>query len=314
MLINVGLRTDIACCYPEWLMRRIEAGYAYARNPLFPNKVTAYDLSPDRVDALLFCSKNYAPLLPRIGEILKRYRTYFFCTVTPYGAEIEPGSPPLPERIQMLKELSRTAGREKVVWRYDPILITEEYTVSRHLELFLKLAGQIAPHVHRCVISFVEMFVKLRMRMPELIPLTREQKRELACGIGTIAAKFSLPVTVCGSGDDYSEYGVMRRGCVTLDDVAAANGCAFRKAPHLGNRRGCGCIASRDLGWYDSCPLGCRYCNANRDPALVKENLSLHDDDSPMLIGNLRESDTLLYSPQDSYLKNDGRQLSLFDL
>ena len=84
MIINTGARTDTVQYFSEWLLNRFEEGYVYTRNPLFPHKVTRYELSPDKVDAVLFCSKNYAPILPRLREITDKYRTYFHYTITAY--------------------------------------------------------------------------------------------------------------------------------------------------------------------------------------------------------------------------------------
>lgn len=91
MILNTGARTNTVQYFLKWLLNRFRAGFVYTRNPLFPNKVTRYELSPDKIDAVLFCSKNYAPILPRLHEITDKYRTYFHYTITAYGKDIEPG-------------------------------------------------------------------------------------------------------------------------------------------------------------------------------------------------------------------------------
>ena len=95
MILNTGARTDTVQYFSEWLFRRFREGYVYTRNPLFPHKVTRYELSPDKIDAVMFCSKNYAPILPRLREITDKYRTYFHYTITAYGKDLGRAFPPL---------------------------------------------------------------------------------------------------------------------------------------------------------------------------------------------------------------------------
>lgn len=113
MILNTGARTDTAQYFSDWLLKRFEEGFVYTRNPLFPDKVTRYELSPDKIDAVLFCSKNYAPILPRIQEITSKYRTYFHYTITAYGKDVETGVPSIEESVKTLAELSKIAGKEK---------------------------------------------------------------------------------------------------------------------------------------------------------------------------------------------------------
>lgn len=314
MILSAGLRTDLVAAYPMWLYNRFKAGFVYARNPLFPGRVTYYELKPNKVDALYFCSKSYINVLSWIGEIGKHFRTLFHCTVNGYGTDVEQYLPPLEDRIQAVKELSRSVGKERVFWRYDPILLTEKYDTKRHFELFEEIGKELSPYVSGCIISFVEMFPRISQRMAGILPLSNEEKVRIAKALNEIAAKYRLNLRICGADDRYRDVGVYGGGCVTLDDISKANGCAFRAVPHHGNKRGCYCITSRDIGWYDSCPLGCKYCNANRDLTILKENLQAHDPDSPILIGKINEDDVVLRSSQASYIRNDGRQISLFDL
>ena len=136
MILNTGARTDTVQYFSEWLLKRFAEGYVYARNPLFPKKVTRYDLSPDKIDAVLFCSKNYAPILPHLHKITDNYRTYFHYTITAYGKDIEPGVPDIDESIKTLTELEKIVGKKKIAWRYDPVLLTDKYSVERHIDTF----------------------------------------------------------------------------------------------------------------------------------------------------------------------------------
>ena len=232
MILNTGARTDTVQYFSEWLLKRFEEGYVCTRNPLFPNKVTRYELSPDKIDAVMFCSKNYAPILPRLREITDKYRTYFHYTITAYGKDLEPGVPSLDESIQTLTELEAIVGKKRVAWRYDPVLLTGTYTIERHFDTFAYLAEKLAPHVDRCIFSFVEPYKKLETNMPELIPMTRADKDRLAEGLGRIAAGHRLWLQTCGTNGDYSQYGIHASGCATLEILGRANACEFRELKH----------------------------------------------------------------------------------
>ncbi len=313
MILNVGLRTDIVNCYTDWLFRRFEEGVVYARNPLFTARVNMYELTPEKVDGISFCSKNYAPALSRLGKVVNRFRTYFFYTITGYGKDLEPHIPPAEESVETLKELSRIVGKERLVWRYDPVLITPKYSPERHIVVFERLAAAISPYVSKCIFSFVEMFIIIDKRIPDIIPLKTETKHYLAENFARSAKKYRLPLQICCAESGYEAYGIKREGCLTLETFGNANNCRFKNMRHLGNRAGCRCIVSRDVGWYDSCPNECLYCNANRGIEDVQTNYSLHDPASPLLIGHVNEGDVLLKGVQNSLLMHDGKQISLFD-
>lgn len=305
MILNTGGRTDTVQYYTDWLLRRFQEGYVLTRNPLFPNKINRYELTPDKVDCVVFCSKNYRPILPRLREITDRFPTYFHYTITAYGRNIEPGVPSIQESMDTLAELSRLVGRQRVAWRYDPVLLTEAYTVDRHLETFEQMASLLAPHIDRCIFSFVEMYKKLETNMPELIPLTEEDRDNLARGMGAIAAKYGIHLQTCGTNGDYSRYGIHASGCMTLDILGSANGISFKALKHKGMRQGCHCIESRDIGAYDTCLNGCKYCYANKSPQKARENYRYHDPFSPLLLGHVRPQDTITQGAQRSFRKEE---------
>ncbi len=301
MIINTGGRTDTVQYYTDWLLNRFSEGYVLARNPLFPNKVNRYELTPDRVDCVVFCSKNYKPILPRLHEITDRFHTYFHYTITAYGKDIEPGVPSIEESMQTLIELSKLAGKQRVAWRYDPVLLTEKYTVSRHIETFEKMANMLAPYIDRCIFSFVEMYKKLEINMPELIPLSAQDMEELAQGLGSIAEKNGIYLQTCGTNGDYTRYGIHASGCMTLDILGKANDISFKNLKHKGMRQGSHCIESRDIGAYDTCLNGCKYCYANKNPRKAYENYKYHDPVSPLLLGHVNPEDTIIQGAQKSF-------------
>ncbi len=305
MIINTGARTDSVQYFTPWLLKRFQEGYVLARNPLFQNKVTRYELTPETVDCVAFCSKNYRPILQDLHQITDRFHTYFQYTITAYGKDIEPGVPSLDESVETLLELEKQVGAGRISWRYDPVLLTDRYTIPVHMETFESLASRLAGHVDRCIFSFVEMYQKLRTNMPELVPLTAAEKETLARELGRIAEKYGIPIQTCGTNGDYSRYGIQASGCTTLKILGEANGVTFRERKHRGARAGCHCIESRDIGAYDTCLNGCKYCYANQSPAKARENYQFHDPASPLLLGHLRETDEVRQGAQKSFLAKD---------
>ena len=313
MILNTGGRTDTVQYYTKWLLKRFEEGYVLSRNSMFPDKVTRYDLTPEKVDCVVFCSKNYAPILPYITRITDRFNTYFHYTITAYGKDIEPRVPSIDESMETLKGLSAIIGKQRLAWRYDPVLLTGKYTIHAHMETFDRMARELAPYVDRCILSFVELYKKLEHNMPELKPMTEDEKESIARGLGEIAGRYGLYLQSCGTNGDYSRYGVHSSGCMTLDILGRANGVEFRKLKHKGMRQGCHCIESRGIGDYDTCPNGCKYCYANKDHNKALENYKRHDPDSPLLLGHLMETDVIQQSEQKTFLAQNAinGQLSL---
>ena len=136
MILNTGGRTDTVQYYTKWLLKRFKEGYVLSRNPLFPNKVTRYELTPDKVDCVAFCSKDYEPILNDLTDITSRFNTYFHYTITAYGKDIEPGVPAIEKSMETLKKLSVIVGKQRVAWRYDPVLLTEKIYDSNSSEYF----------------------------------------------------------------------------------------------------------------------------------------------------------------------------------
>ena len=305
MLINISGRTDIVNHYSDWMFKRFEEGYVFSRNSLFPNSVRRYGSTPDKVDCVICGSKNFAPVLERIHEITEKFHTYFYYTITAYGKDVEPGVPDIDISMETFLKLSQIVGRQRVAWRYDPILLTKKYTIETHFKTFERISECLAGQFDRCIFSFVEMYKKHEVDFPELIPLTETEKDVLAKGIGKIAAKYGFILQTCGPEENYAKYGIDTSGCVTLDILGQANDLKFRELKHKGSRKGCHCMESRDMGAPNSCPNGCKYCYANKNAELPRENFKLHDPDSPLLLGHLKETDRLEPGLQKSFLAKE---------
>lgn len=303
MIVNTGGRTDTVQYYSDWLLNRFAEGYALSRNPMFPHKVGRIALSPSVVDCVVFCSKNYAPILPRLHEITDRFNTYFFYTITAYGPDVEPGVPSIDESVDTLVRLAEQVGPQRIAWRYDPVLLTKKYTVEGHFETFERMVSVLSPHVSRCIFSFVELYKKVEWNMPGLIPLSREKMETLAEGLGAIAARHDLALQICGTTEDWSRFGIAAPGCIATEHLGRANDVQFRELKHPGTRIGCHCAESRDIGAYDTCPNGCKYCYANQSPRKAAENFKRHDPRAPLLVGELGPDDTVIPATQKSFLE-----------
>ena len=131
--------------------------------------------------------------------------------------------------------------------------------------------------------------------MPELIVLSNQDKEELAKGLGMIAKKYGIWLQTCGTNGDFSQYGIHPSGCATLEILGKANRCLFKNVKHKGLRKGCHCIESRDIGAYDTCLNGCKYCYANQSPQKAYQNYKFHDPKSPLLLGHLKKEDILIF-------------------
>lgn len=305
MILNTGGRTDTVQYYSQWLLNRFREGYVLSRNPLFPDSVYRIELDPKTIDVVVFCSKDYSPILEHLHEISDRFRCYYHYTITAYDTDIEPRVPSIAQSIGTCKRLAAQVGKEKIAWRYDPVLLTEKYTIQRHMETFDHMAAELSPYVSRCIFSFVEMYKKLEYNMPELRAITPEQRMEIADGLGAIARRHGLLLQTCGTAEHYEQYGIQHSGCMTAQIFHDALGIDFRRTPHKGNRTGCACMDSRGLGDYNSCPNGCRYCYANKDHARALENYRQHDPTSPLLLGHLKPTDSVKPLRQTSLLTNE---------
>ena len=308
MIINTGQRTDIPAFYAEWFANRIKEGIVCVRNPFNPVQVSRYRLDPSVVDVIGFCSKNPAPFFPYM-ELIKDYGQYWFVTITPYGKDIEPGVPDKHRILEDFKALSQMVGTNCIGWRYDPILINDRYTVEYHLKAFEQMAAVLCGYTNTVVISFIDLYEKVKRNFPEARSVSREDKYFLGKEIIKIANSFDMVVKPCGEGQFLSEFGADCSGCMTIATYEKAIGQRLIVPNKKPARKECVCYLSGDIGAYDSCGHLCRYCYANNDIDAVKRNMKLNDPNSPFLIGNYKEGDIIHGVKMESYIDN---QLSLF--
>ncbi len=312
MIINVGGRTDIVNYYTPWLINRLKEGFVYTRNPYHPKQLIKYDLSRKKVDAIIFCSKNYKPILKHMPTINNKYPIYCHYTITCYQEDVEPKVPTIDESINILKQLSDIIGSKKISWRYDPILLTSKYDIDYHLEKFEYMTNKLHENVSSCIFSFVDMYKKVYKNMPEIIELTENDKTELLKGLSKISHKYDMPLQSCAVGSEYAKYDINNSGCITSKILEQSNGLAFKKMKKGNKRKGCSCLPWRDIGEYDTCLNECKYCYANKRPTIAKKNYEKHDPQSPILVGHVKKDDKINNAKQYSFLLHDNKQQTLF--
>ena len=188
MILNTGSRTDIPAYYSKWFYNRVREGFVLVRNPYYPSQVTRYRLSPDVVDILVFCTKNPEPMLAEL-ELLSPYTCFWFVTVTPYEKDIEPHVPPVEKVLKTMKQMGERVGTDKISWRYDPVLITEKYSVDYHIREFEKMAGFLGGITNQCVVSFLDLYEKTKRNFPEAKAVTEAEQEILVEAFSKTAAR-----------------------------------------------------------------------------------------------------------------------------
>ena len=302
MILHTGLRTDIPAFYSEWFVNRLRAGDVLVRNPYNPIQVTKYQITPDKVDLISFCTKNPAPMLPHLDE-LKEYGQYWYVTITPYGKEIEPHVPPKEKVMEDFIRLSQAVGKQSVGWRYDPIFLSDVYTVEKHLADFEEMARTLSGYTDTCVISFIDLYQKVLRNFPEVKSVPKEDRLRLGKEFVRIGERYGLNVKACAEGRELEPYGVDCDGCMTVELFEHAIGCGLNvpKSKEKGARAECACLLGSDIGAYNTCGHLCRYCYANYDAETVAANMRRHDPKSPLLIGKLHEEDVVKEAKQTSW-------------
>ena len=308
MIINTGQRTDIPAFYAEWFANRLRAGTVCVRNPYDLKKVSRYRLDPSVVDVISFCTKNPSPMF-RYMDLLEAYGQYWFATITPYGRDIEPGVPDKHRVLEDFRKLSGIVGVNSVGWRYDPILLSARYTKEYHLKAFRQMAEALDGYTETVVISFIDLYRKVRRNFPEVREVPREDRILLGRTMIQIAGEHGMTVKPCAEGDDLAPYGADCSGCMTMEVYEKAAGKKLLPPRIKPARAECACYLSSDIGAYDTCGHLCRYCYANSDPAAVAAGRRRHDPGSPFLVGNYMEGDEIRDVPQESWVDH---QMSLF--
>jgi hypothetical protein len=267
MIVSASRRSDIPAFYSAWFMECLRHGEVEVKNPFRPALATRISMKKQDVEAFVFWSRDPRPFMGHLPEIERRgYPYYFLITVTGYPRLLEPFTPGIEEAINFFKELAGRLGRQRVIWRYDPVIFTQSTSGHFHADNFSKLAGLLAPFTSRVIVSFFDPYPKVKRRLQKAgIEITTaagslEQQSELLAHFAAAAAKMGIEIQSCAEAA--LEAGVSPGKCVDeklLNEVFGLS-LAYRKDP--GQRKLCLCQQSVDIGSYGTCRHGCLYCYA----------------------------------------------------
>ncbi|MGD0092751.1 MAG: DUF1848 domain-containing protein [Planctomycetota bacterium] len=298
LIISASRRTDIPAFYNDWFMNRVRAGFCEVPNPFNPKQVARVSLRPEDVDAIVFWTKNPRPLLEHIAELERLgLRFYFQFSLHAYPALLEPRLPSVAARIAAFRQLSELLGAARVIWRYDPIIISNLTGYAFHKTAFAALCAQLSPCTRRVVISVVDYYGKTKRNLKPLeeqgftfstAAVDLPQTDDLLCGLAEVARAASLEIFSCAepSAKAGPRWAGIRPGrCIDGELIERLWGLrrVWKKDPN--QREECGCVVSKDIGAFDSCLHGCPYCYATRSLPLAEKRHAQHDAAAATLLG-----------------------------
>jgi hypothetical protein len=275
-------------------MNRLDAGHSQVINPYNQN-ARRVSLSRHDVDGIVLWTKNLGPLVNQLPSLTERgYAFYVQYTVTNYPRELELSVTSADRAIDHIRVVSRRWGRRSVVWRYDPILMTDKTPFDWHVENFSRLSERIKGYADEVVVSFTQFYNKTRTNLNALgktdglsfYDPSIDEKRSLLDALVQIARSNDLDLTVCSQPDLLVPMSTASK-CVDALRLSDIKGVLVR-AQTKGNRPGCECAQSVDIGEYDTCPHGCVYCYAVRNRDLARERHRNHDSESECIFGPTR--------------------------
>ncbi len=316
MILSVSRRTDIPNYYSDWFLNRIKEGFLYVRNPINPRQVSKVMLSPEWVDCIVFWTKNPENMLGRLGG-LAGYDYFFQFTLTGYGQDIEPGIPDKRHMVSVFQRLSKKIGRDRVVWRYDPILLNDVYTIQYHVQAFTEIAHSLCGYTDKVVISFLDLYAKTKRNMTDphgrywMKAPSEADMLSIAKDLAVIAKAERMDIVSCAEKIDLQSVGVGHGSCIDKKMIEKIIGFKLAGNKDKGQRIECGCMESLEVGAYNTCKNGCRYCYANHSEERVREKVRSYDPDLPLLCGKVEPGDVVTERKMKS-LKIG--QMSIFDM
>lgn len=296
MIVSASRRTDIPAFYTDWFMNRIRAGYCAVPNPFNRKQVTCVSLKPEDVDVIVFWTRNPKPLLPHLNELRERgFGYYVQYTLMNNPVEIDPHAPSLEASLATFQELAERTSPDHVIWRYDPIVFSPTTSSLFHENAYRQIAAALHGYTRRSVISIVDMYRKTQSRLKALAnqgleiadaatqPVAGFEK--LMRTLVSIADEYEMKIVSCAEEIDLQPYGICPGKCIDDDYIQRVLHYDVTHQKDKSQRPACGCVASRDIGMYDSCLYGCQYCYATSSFTRAKHNHEQHNPDSPSLLG-----------------------------
>lgn len=291
MILSVSRRTDIPAFYAEWFMERLRQKYVLVRNPFNIHSISRIPLTPENVDAIVFWTKNSKPIHKYLDEIDNlKYKYYFQYTITPYKNDLEEKVQDKKEIVETFKKLSEKIGSEKVILRYDPVILSDNYTIDFHKKAFARLCDLLAPYTKKIVFSFLDDYKKISKNIKQLNikEISAEEMCIMAEYFADTAKNYNLKIESCAEQIDLGRFGINHGKCI--DDELIEKITGYKLSVGRDNQRNaCGCVKCIDIGEYNTCMHKCLYCYANINKDAAFKNYKLHDKKSPLLIGYVDE-------------------------
>lgn len=291
MILSVSRRTDIPAFYAEWFMERLRQKYVLVRNPFNIHSISRIPLTPDNVDAIVFWTKNSKPIHKYLDEIDELgYKYYFQYTITPYKNDLEEKVQDKKEIVETFKKLSEKIGSEKVILRYDPVILSDNYTIDFHKKAFARLCDLLAPYTKKIIFSFLDDYKKISKNIKQLNikEISAEEMCIMAEYFADTAKNYNLKIESCAEQIDLGRFGINHGKCIDDELIEKITGYKI-SAGKDNQRNACGCIKCIDIGEYNTCMHKCLYCYANINKEAAFKNYKLHDKKSPLLIGYVDE-------------------------
>lgn len=273
VIVSASRRTDIPAFHTEWFLNRLREGYCIVTHHAASGVCQRVPLTPDVVDCIVFRSKNPAPMLRRLDE-LQDYDYLFNITMNPYGSEIETRVPPLGQRIETFRQLSRRIGPQRMIWRYDPVFLSPKYDPDFHRRAFEYLCHELQDWSYKCMIGFIIHHPFVARRIDPLGVARRETADIRAIGriFGEIARRYGHRIETCAEATDLTEFGIGHGACVERRQIERIVGYRFGKVKESYLRPHCHCMEAVDIGHYSTCANGCLYCYATPDRPDMRTN------------------------------------------
>ena len=301
IIISASRSTDIPAFYSDWFVSRWEKGYIKWTNPF--NGQPLY-VSFKNTRLVVFWTKNPRPMFKHLDYLDKNIPNYYFqFSLNDYDKEkYEAKVPSVESRIKTFKELSQRLGKKRVVWRYDPLILTKDIDVNELLRRVENIGNQIHEFTEKLVFSFVDISIYKKVQSnlnKENIPYiewTEELMEKFANGISKINKTWNLKLGTCSEKIDLEKYQITHNRCIDDDlmiDIFSQDselmdflGVEIKQADLFsddeiiktknlkdkGQREDCGCIMAKDIGAYNTCPHECNYCYANASKEVAKKN------------------------------------------
>lgn len=291
MILNVSGRTDIVAFYTDWFIKRYKEGYVDVRNP-FNFKMVSRIFFKD-VDLIVFCTKNPLPIIPFLSEI--KIPIIFHVTLTPYKKDIEPNVIDKNKIIDGIKTISKIIGKENMYVRYDPIFLSDKYDLEYHKRAFDKMCNLLNGFVEHIIVSFIDDYKNVRNNMDVLRfrDFTSNDYEFIGKNFYESASKNNMTVQTCAEKIRLLEYGFIKEDCISIELARRMTGKEKFKNWKARHNKCCNCVEMVDIGTYNTCLHGCKYCYANYDEKQVNINNMKHNSSSSLLIGQLEKDDII---------------------